>query len=103
MNRLVNTILVTSSLFSSIAAFATEQESNTQLEKSATELQVTDRTNKFTPVILPFYDPSTDTGIMAVPLFAFYPDDEDLVSDASTIGVPIFYTSNGKLFDQGFC
>ncbi len=53
-----------------------------------------DRTNKFQPIVLPFYDPSIKSGISAIPLFAFYPDDDDLVSDASTIAVPLIYTSN---------
>ena len=57
---------------------------------------VVDRTNKFKPIILPFYDPSIEAGISAVPLFAFYPDDNDLVSDASTIAVPLIYTTNGS-------
>lgn len=55
---------------------------------------VSDRTNKFKPIILPFYDPSIKAGINVVPLFAFYPDDEDLISDASTIALPMIYTSN---------
>jgi len=53
-----------------------------------------DRTSKFKPIILPFYDPSIKTGIIAVPLFAFYPDDNDVISDASTIAIPLIYTSN---------
>ncbi|QQX80553.1 BamA/TamA family outer membrane protein [Shewanella sp. KX20019] len=53
-----------------------------------------DRTNKFKPIILPFYDPSIKAGISAIPLFAFYPDENDLVSDASTIAIPLIYTSN---------
>ncbi len=54
------------------------------------------RTNKFTPIVLPFYDPSIEAGVSAVPLFSFYPDENDLVSDASTIAVPLIYTTNGS-------
>ncbi len=56
----------------------------------------TGRTNKFKPIVLPFYDPSIKAGVMAVPLYAFYPDDQDTVSDASTIAAPIIITSNGS-------
>jgi len=51
---------------------------------------------------MPFYDPTTDAGVMAMPLFAFYPDDNDLVSDASTVGLPVFYTSNGSYIVKAF-
>ncbi len=55
-----------------------------------------DRTNKFTPIVLPFYDPSIEAGVTALPLFAFYPSESDLVSDASTIAIPLIYTTNGS-------
>ncbi len=63
-------------------------------DASSLEVENTDRTNKFQPIVLPFYDPSIKSGISAIPLFAFYPDDDDVVSDASTIAVPLIYTSN---------
>lgn len=102
MKRLANIIIIATSLLGSASVFSAEQEDKSQLETATPAPQATDRTNKFTPVVLPFYDPSTDAGIMAVPLYAFYPDDEDLVSDASTIGLPMFYTSNGSYMVKAF-
>ncbi len=73
----------------------TALDSNAPADSAAPEDSVAvDRTNKFRPIILPFYDPSIKAGISAIPLFAFYPDDNDLVSDASTIAIPLIYTSN---------
>ncbi|HHC7130498.1 TPA: hypothetical protein ACN37W_004333 [Vibrio parahaemolyticus] len=74
---------------------------STSFDVAATDAEnapslVADRTNKFQPIILPFYDPSIKSGISAIPLFAFYPDDNDLVSDASTIAIPLIYTSNNS-------
>ncbi len=104
MSRFVASIL-SASLMAAATAFAAEQPVSTEQDlpalSSASSDQQTittenqaDRTNKFKPIVMPFYDPSIKTGIMAVPLYAFYPDDNDLVSDASTIAVPLIYTSN---------
>lgn len=76
-------------------AFANEVSSETYDTDIAQDVAASaDRSNKFKPIILPFYDPSIKAGISAIPLFAFYPDDNDLISDASTIAVPLIYTSN---------
>ncbi|WP_338057147.1 hypothetical protein [Shewanella piezotolerans] len=76
-------------------AFANEVSSETYDTDIAQDVAASaDRSNKFKPIILPFYDPSIKAGITAIPLFAFYPDDNDLISDASTIAVPLIYTSN---------
>jgi len=99
MKRLAKPIIIATSLLSSGAVFATEQAQPAPLENTTV---ATDRTNKFTPVVMPFYDPTTDAGVMAMPLFAFYPDDNDLVSDASTVGLPLFYTSNGSFIVKAF-
>ena len=69
-----------------IKAVDSQVESNNDVSEA-----VTDRTNKFKPIIMPFYDPSIKSGIMAVPLFAFYTDE---TSDASSIAVPLIYTNN---------
>ncbi|TOO76671.1 hypothetical protein CGH29_26385, partial [Vibrio parahaemolyticus] len=82
------TFLVASLLVCSTSFGVTAADSDDGLSLDA------DRTNKFQPIVLPFYDPSIKSGISAIPLFAFYPDDNDLVSDASTIAVPLIYTSN---------
>ncbi|MCG6461955.1 hypothetical protein K6U44_16190 [Vibrio parahaemolyticus] len=93
MKKLVSvaSILVCTSVFSVSAETVDELDAM----ESASEHQA-DRTNKFQPIVLPFYDPSIKSGVSAIPLFAFYPDDDDLVSDASTIAVPLIYTSNGS-------
>ena len=78
----------------SVNGFATESLKTKENQSEDITASKEDRTNKFKPVILPFYDPSIKAGIMAVPVFAFYPDDTDLVSDASTIAIPLIYTSN---------
>lgn len=72
---------------------ATESNVENQSTESVEQLK-SERTNKFKPVVLPFYDPSIEAGIMALPVYAFYPDDNDLVSDASSIALPLIYTSN---------
>ncbi|WP_210498978.1 BamA/TamA family outer membrane protein [Vibrio crassostreae] len=80
-----------------LSSFGAMAADNIQVQDSAASTQesISDqRTTKFKPIVLPFYDPSVDAGIMAVPLIAFYPDDNDLVSDASTIAFPMFYTSS---------
>ncbi|WP_420786171.1 hypothetical protein [Vibrio parahaemolyticus] len=82
------TFLVASLLVCSTSFGVTAADSDDGLSLDA------DRTNKFQLIVLPFYDPSIKSGISAIPLFAFYPDDNDLVSDASTIAVPLIYTSN---------
>ncbi len=64
----------------------TDEEAEEQSQVIANE-----RTNKFKPILMPFYDPSIESGIMAVPLWAFYTDE---TSDASNIALPIIYTSN---------
>ncbi|WOT04126.1 hypothetical protein [Shewanella youngdeokensis] len=55
---------------------------------------VSDRTNKYRTIALPFYDPTIKAGVSVIPIYAFYPDDNDLVSDASTIALPLIYTNN---------
>ncbi len=80
-----------SPLFANAATTTPPASSQADTDTQAVEV---DRTNKFKPIILPFYDPSIKSGISAVPIFAFYPDDNDLVSDASTIAIPLIYTSN---------
>lgn len=87
-------LLVGNLLMISVNGFATESLKTKENQSEDITASKEDRTNKFKPVILPFYDPSIKAGIMAVPVFAFYPDDTDLVSDASTIAIPLIYTSN---------
>ncbi len=87
--------LMTATAIPALAETATQPADETQITNNSSEVAV-DRTNKFQPIILPFYDPSIKAGISAIPLFAFYPDDNDLVSDASTIAVPLIYTTNGS-------
>ncbi|MFV0487874.1 MAG: hypothetical protein ACK5NL_11890 [Vibrio fluvialis] len=90
-----NTQLAVSLLVSSISFFvAAETEITSTPPNIDTSHAVVERTNKFQPIVLPFYDPSIKSGLSAIPLFAFYPDDDDLVSDASTIAVPLIYTAN---------
>ena len=61
--------------------------------ETATEVAA-NRTNKYRTVALPFYDPSIKAGVSIIPLYAFYPDASDKVSDASTIALPMIYTTN---------
>ncbi len=72
-----------------------QQETTTQAENTTTSKQE-DRTTKFRPIVLPFYDPSIKAGIQAIPMIAFYPSDKDLVSNASTVYMPFIYTTNGS-------
>lgn len=87
--------LMTATALPVLADTAALQNDETQNMSNSSEVAA-DRSNKFQPIILPFYDPSIKAGITAIPLFAFYPDDNDLVSDASTIAVPLIYTTNGS-------
>lgn len=90
--------LITSSiLLASMAGHAEPASTTTAVsETPATAAVQEDRVNKFKPIILPFYDPSIKAGVMAVPIYAFYPDENDTVSDASTIALPMIYTNNGS-------
>lgn len=95
--KVLNKTLIVSSLavVTSLSAMANDPT----LQSNANAIDnnvVVDRTSKFKPIVLPFYDPTIKAGVMAVPLFAFYPDDKDLISDASTIAIPLIYTTNGS-------
>ncbi len=85
---------LSASLLACFVSFGAMASPSSVVAESETLSVHTDRSNKFQPIILPFYDPSIKSGISAIPLFAFYPDDNDLISDASTIAVPLIYTSN---------
>ncbi len=94
-----NLVLATSCLMTAAGPVMADTKANPQNETLTTSNHaevIVDRSNKFQPIFLPFYDPSIKAGITAIPLFAFYPDDNDLVSDASTIAVPLIYTTNGS-------
>ncbi len=90
------TLAESTDVASTIEPIATKaiQETVSLETTTGKEEVLVDRSNKFRPIILPFYDPSIKAGISAIPLFAFYPDSNDLVSDASTIAIPLIYTSN---------
>jgi len=98
MKKIILTIVSMLLAGNIIAAEYSNTEEQAEADRIA-ELKK-ERVNKFKPVILPFYDPSIEAGIMAIPIYAFYPDENDLISDASTIALPLIYTSNKSLISK---
>ncbi len=97
MNNLIKYIALTLAILLPALANAEEgQETESQVAKETTQesAEVADRTAKFRPVVMPFYDPTIEIGASFIPMYAFYPSEKDLVSDASTIYLPMIYTSN---------
>ena len=93
MKTITQIVLTSSLLAASLNGYA---EASGSVDNSQVSSATEDRVNKFQPIVLPFYDPSIKAGVMAVPLYAFYPNDNDNVSDASTLSLPMILTSNGS-------
>lgn len=82
MKKLSYAALTSSILATSMTNYATESLATEAKATSAvaTAEAAEGRVNQFKPIVLPFYDPSIKAGVMAVRLYAFYPDDNGKVS-----------------------
>lgn len=91
---LVQCLMVITPFSSVFANDINQTESAINVVPDTTTVATVDRTNKYRTVVLPFYDPSIKAGVSITPLYAFYPDADDQVSDASTLAFPMIYTTN---------